>query len=197
MVFPWGLLRYSSVCFHRTDIYLTNRKETVSCCSALGLFYEPVQSEYLFATQLFRYTLMQGSEEILMKAFVPEMDVERRPKGIARPCWGMITELWRIKMSSPTHTHTLTLAHWCMELWLQRHPVLVCMHPPRWPAKIQTKRERRGASEENKLTASSLFLLSFVGSDIKTWQPSRLLYLHGCHFISMSFTGRPGRQEPY
>lgn len=76
-------------CGDLCDIYLTNRKETVAfCCSALGLFYEPVQSgsEYLFATRLLRYTLMQGGEEVLMKAFVPGIDVERRPKGIARPC---------------------------------------------------------------------------------------------------------------
>lgn len=110
---------------------------------------------------------------------------ESWPKGIVRPCWGMITELCRIKTSSHTHSCTVRPG-------LQRHPAPVCMHAaPRWPDKIQTKRERMGGREENKLTASSLFHSSVVGTDRETWQPSRLLYLHGCHFISMSFTGCP------
>lgn len=32
-------------CGDLCDIYLTNRKETGSCCSALGLFYELAQSD--------------------------------------------------------------------------------------------------------------------------------------------------------
>lgn len=120
---------------------------------------------------------------------------ERWPKGIVRPCWGMITELCRIKTSSLSLSHTHTQLH--SAAWASKTPSTSLHAAPRWPDKIQTKRERRGGREENKLTASSLFLSSVVGTDRETWQPSRLLYLHGCHLISMSFTGCPERQGPY
>lgn len=114
------------------------------------------------------------------------------PEGIGRPCWGMITELCRIKTSLHRHTHTRrhTRTHSCtLLLGLQRSPVPVCMQPPVGQIKPR-QREERGGSEENKSAASSLFLSSIAGTDrdmaaqqaaVSPWMS---LYFHVFHWLS-------------
>lgn len=71
-----------------------------------------------------------------------EVEKKTWPKGIGRPCWGMITELCRIKTSLHRHTHTQT--HKNPELHIaaraSKKPSTSLHAAPRWPDKTQTKR---------------------------------------------------------